>query len=175
MSGVYCSYTEGSIHHTDMVKESQCLDCSRQDCTYRRAGKSGRGNETGEYQDRAFEWARRCFGEKSVSDPVERAFRFLEESLELAQAVGCSKDDAIRLVDYVYGRKSGNIEQEVGGVFITLAVLCSSLDHLMQELGERELCRVVDKIDQIREKHVRKPNYTSSSREEKCQEKERQS
>jgi hypothetical protein len=68
----------------------------------------------------------RCFGPLIAGDKEERGFRFLEESLELVQSTGCSKEDAHKLVDYVYGRPVGEIAQEVGGVSVTLAALCQA-------------------------------------------------
>ena len=76
------------------------------------------------FQQRAAEWYRACFTEADQISPVERTHRFLEEALELAQASNCSREEAIELVDYVFGRKPGDAKDEVGGVMVTLAILC---------------------------------------------------
>jgi len=98
-----------------------------------------------------------CFGATIAADKVERNHRFLEEALELVQACGCSQADARQLVDYVYGRPQGDINQEVGGVMVTLAALCLANGLDMHEGGEKELARVWNKIEQIRAKQAAKP------------------
>ena len=65
--------------------------------------------------------------------------RFLEEALELAQSFGCSNKEAHELVDYVFSRDVGQPEQEVGGVMVTLAALCSNAEIDMNGAGNQEL------------------------------------
>lgn len=88
---------------------------------------------------------------------TERNHRFLEEALELVQAMGCTAAEAHMLVDYTFGRPVGDPEQEVGGALVTLAALCSAADISMAELGERELARCWQNIDRIRFKQAGKP------------------
>lgn len=109
------------------------------------------------YQARVQAWIQECFGPKIAADPVERNFRFLEEALELVQALGCSRDDAGRLVEYVYGRPPGEPVQEVGGVAVCLALLCTTHAIDMNDAAETELRRVWTKIPQIRAKQAAKP------------------
>ena len=40
MPRVFCCYVEDGIENTDMVDVRKCETCNRQDCTYRRAGRS---------------------------------------------------------------------------------------------------------------------------------------
>lgn len=101
-------------------------------------------------------WMLACFGSQIAQDAQERNFRFLEESLELVQACGCSKDEALQLVEYVFDRKPGDIGQEVGGVMVTLAALCNCRATIMNHEGDKELRRVWTKIDQIRNKQSAK-------------------
>lgn len=101
-----------------------------------------------------------CFGRKAASDTVERNHRFLEEALELVQALGCTASEAHQLVDYVFGRPIGNSHQETGGVLVTLAALCTAASVDMQRAGVDELERVWTKIDAIREKQKRKPRFS---------------
>ena len=61
------------------------------------------------------------FGEAAAADTTERVHRFTEEALELGQALGCTREEAHQLVNYVYGRPVGEPGQEVGGVMTTLA------------------------------------------------------
>lgn len=111
------------------------------------------------YQQVAHAWALHCFGSEIVSDTNERCARFLEEALELVQALGLPKDHAVDLVEYVYGRPPGRPSQEVGGVSLTLAVLCGAVDLDMLECSIQELRRVQhpDMIDRIRRKNATKP------------------
>lgn len=110
------------------------------------------------YQSRVEKWLEACFPPAVRADRGERTHRFLEEALELAQANGCSREDAAALVDYVFGRPQGRPEQEVGGVMVTLASLCSASDINMDEAGDRELDRNWDRIEQIRAKQQAKPH-----------------
>ena len=110
------------------------------------------------YQRRVEEWLNACFPPSVRYDRAERTHRFLEEALELAQANGCSRDDAVALVDYVFGRPPGKPTQEVGGVMVTLAGLCSASDINMDLAGDGELERNWDRIDLIRAKQRSKPH-----------------
>lgn len=115
-------------------------------------------SELSSYQQRVERWLDACFPPAVRSDRVERTHRFLEEALELAQANGCSRDDALALVEYVFGRPVGRPDQEVGGVMVTLAGLCSASEINMDDAGERELERNWDRIETIRTKQQAKPH-----------------
>lgn len=109
------------------------------------------------FQNRVAPWMQECFGAEISSDTVERNHRFIEEALELVQACGCSRADAIRLVDYVYGRPVGVPEQEVGGVMVTLAALCLAQGMDMHRAGDIELERIWTNVEAIRAKQASKP------------------
>lgn len=109
------------------------------------------------FQERVESWLRACFPIAVRSNRAERTHRFLEEALELAQANGCSREDAIALVAYVYGRPVGIPDLEVGGVMVTLAALCSASEINMDEAGDGELNRNWDRIESIRAKQAAKP------------------
>ncbi|MEL7476106.1 MAG: hypothetical protein AAGJ55_07730 [Cyanobacteria bacterium J06555_12] len=81
----------------------------------------------------------------------------MEEALELSQAAGCSKDDAIALVDYVFSRPVGSVKAEAGGVMVTLAGVSEAHRIDMMEAGEAELARNERRTLEIREKSERKP------------------
>lgn len=110
------------------------------------------------FQTRVQDWVLACFPASAHSDIDERVHRFLEEALELSQASGCSRDDAIALVDYVFSRPEGEVAQETGGVLVTLAALCSTQGISMDHAGENELARNWSRIDQIRAKQASKPH-----------------
>jgi hypothetical protein len=115
-------------------------------------------SEITSYQRRVEQWLEACFPPAVRTDLAERTHRFLEEALELAQANGCSQDEARALVDYVFGRPKGQSDQEVGGVMVTLASLCSASGVNMDEAGTRELERNWERIDLIRAKQQAKPH-----------------
>lgn len=95
------------------------------------------------FQSRVYRWALDCFGYGHVTDIRERAHRFIEEALELGQVCSVSREDAHALVDYVYARDVGELKAEIGGVQVTLAVVCAVLGVSMEDAGERELARVM--------------------------------
>lgn len=114
-------------------------------------------------QEEAFQlnvepWLRECFAE-AANDVSERTSRFLEEALELAQASGCTAEDAHRLVDYVFGRPVGDKNQEAGAVMLTLAALCIAHGLNMHVAGRAELARVSEPqmMQRIRAKHLSRP------------------
>ena len=109
------------------------------------------------FQKRVLPWMLECFGVAISKDWVERNHRFIEEALELVQACGMGKADALTLVDYVYDRPIGEVKQEVGGVMVTLAALCLANNVDMHECGEEELLRIWTKVESIREKQKTKP------------------
>ena len=110
------------------------------------------------YQMRVERWLEACFPPAVRANRAERTHRFLEEALELAQANGCSREDALALVEYVFGRSQGDPAQEVGGVMVTLAGLCSASGINMDEAGDVELAGNWERIDAIREKQQSKPH-----------------
>lgn len=112
------------------------------------------------FQKRAQNWLMECFSMQVCRDDRERCHRFIEEALELVQSVGMSRSEAHQLVDYVYGRPSGERRQEVGGVMVTLAALCSCIDIDMRHAAEIELTRCWNNIDKIRAKQAAKPKHS---------------
>jgi hypothetical protein len=112
------------------------------------------------FQARVGDWLQACFGPAIAANKTERNHRFLEESLELVQACGCTQSEAHQLVDYVYGRPIGEIGQEVGGVMNTLAALCLAHGFDMAKEGETEIARCWTKIEKIRAKQAAKPKHS---------------
>jgi NTP pyrophosphatase (non-canonical NTP hydrolase) len=94
------------------------------------------------------EWGTRCFGEEHMRDQIVRAARFIEEAAELVQAVGLSKEHAIRALDHVYSREPGKAWQEAGGVGVTLMALCNTLNLSAEDCEIREVERVMSKDPQ---------------------------
>lgn len=110
-----------------------------------------------DYQNRVDAWMQACFGPAISADVMERNHRFLEEALELVQANGCTQSEAHQLVDYVFNRDQGEINQECGGVMVTLAALCNAAGLDLCAAAEAELERVWTKVEQIRAKQAAKP------------------
>lgn len=111
------------------------------------------------FQQGVVDWAIQCFGLEPVQDKRQRLFRFGEEALELLQAGGITVEEVDRLKEYVYSRPIGDIQQEVGGVMTTLATVCYAHSVSLEHSSELEIQRCWDKIQSIRAKHLRKPNF----------------
>jgi hypothetical protein len=113
-------------------------------------------NDRWPFQERVKIWTHECFGSEVATNKEERNFRFLEEALELVQACGTVKEDAMKLVEYVYSRPAGNRNQEVGGTMVTLAALCNAHEINMTIAAETELARCWLNVARIRAKHASK-------------------
>lgn len=114
------------------------------------------------FQVNVSRWCKEAFGEKDATDKRMRTLRFLEEALELAQAMEITEEEAQRVLRYVFGRPIGEAQQEMGGVMVSLAALAGSQKLSMYGCGEIELIRCWQKIDQIRERHAAKPSFDST-------------
>jgi len=93
-------------------------------------------------------WAHETFGGIENFDPCsvdERARRFLEEAIELCQAVGVTREQADTVADYVYGRETGKPFQEIGGVMVTLNCLAEVLGESVCKAEIAEFERVQSK------------------------------
>src|SRR6185369_1053880 len=114
------------------------------------------------FQQRVAPWMQACFGPAISADPTERNERFLEEALELVQACGATRAEALHLVDYVFGRAAGAKGQEVGGVMVTLAALCLAHGLDLHQEAEAELARIWTKVEAIRSKQAAKPRMSTA-------------
>lgn len=114
------------------------------------------------FQTRVAVWMYQCFSPVVCKDKRERAHRFFEEATELVQAAGISKEDCLKLVEYTYNRPIGEKTQEVGGVMVTLAAMCSTENIDMHNAGENELFRInrPDVMERIRAKQAAKPKFS---------------
>lgn len=113
--------------------------------------------EGGTFQSQVEPWMNVCFGPEVSNDRLERGDRFLEEVFELLQSGDYPVERVAALRDYVWGRKKGELHQEVGGVMVTLAAYCLAHGQDMHDAGDAELARVWTKIDAIRAKQAAKP------------------
>jgi len=108
------------------------------------------------FQEAVQWWCVTCHGVERTKNEKERTLRFIEEAIELSQSAGLSKEEVIRMVEWVYSRESGVLPQEVGGVMVTLAALCSAFFIHMDEEAETELRRIWNVMDVIRKKQQSK-------------------
>ncbi len=116
------------------------------------------------FQYRVSRWMQACFGPEIANDKKERIYRFIEEALELAQAMDVTPEEINQLIKYTYDRPKGEVEQEIGGVCVTLNALANALNGReasapvsIEYCQEREIERCWQNIDKIREKHKKKP------------------
>jgi hypothetical protein len=93
----------------------------------------------------AHDWAVRSFGKDHVSNLPVRSLRTVEESIELCQAFGVPKETVAQCVEMVYGKPRGEPMQEIGGVLMTIQVLCEQLDVEADTVFETEIRRVLQK------------------------------
>lgn len=112
------------------------------------------------FQRDVHKWMLQCFTDDIAFSKQEQNHRFLEEALELVQACGCTKSEALQLVDYVFDRPAGDPPQEVGGVMVCLAALCTASDIDLLRASDAELERIWTKIEKIRAKHAAKPQFS---------------
>lgn len=110
------------------------------------------------FQENATHWALQCFGLSVVLDQKERRARFLEEALELFQACEGSQEEAWQLLQYTFSRPKGEKKQEIGGVMITLATLCSSFEINLRSAASMELERIHSSeiIQKVKRKYLDK-------------------
>lgn len=111
-------------------------------------------------------WLRKVFGPEVLTDVEERGLRFGEESLELIQSLGITREQAEALVKQVYDKPIGQPDQEMGGTLVTLAALCvvTGLDAEIAYRREFTRCEQPDVIDKIRAKHALKAVVSSRFR-----------
>lgn len=104
-------------------------------------------------------WVVACFGEEVAFNVTERCHRFMEEGLELVQSLGCTKQEVMQLVDYVFSRPKGLVRQELGGAMTTLHALANATHLDAAECGEEELERNWRNREKIRAKWLNKPKF----------------
>ena len=106
-----------------------------------------------QFQEAVNRWAKECFGPTIAMNKAERNYRFIEESLELVQACGMTKEEVLKMVEYVFSRDKGSIGEEVGGTMITLAQLCTANNISLPQEMIRELNKVKEKRLKISHKY----------------------
>ena len=112
-------------------------------------------------------WVRRTFGDKLMDNPVERGRRVLEEAIELFQTSGGSVEEAAAIVKTVFGKPKGRLEQEVGGVIVTLLALCAHHGLRLDDVAKIEIERILSKDrEDFRRKQAAKADLGIADRPE---------
>ena len=111
------------------------------------------------FDRRATQWAREAFGNTVVDNQRERAARFIEEAIELAQAVDLVEEEVVDIAYSVYCKPMGEVAQEIGGTMVTLGVLTRIMQLDLETCAEKELLRCHAKIQDIRERNKNKKSY----------------
>lgn len=70
------------------------------------------------------------------------AMRFLEEAMELAQAMGVTRESALKQLEYTYGRPPGTVREEIAGTVMTLMHCGWSKKIDIQDAAVEELARI---------------------------------
>jgi hypothetical protein len=73
------------------------------------------------------------------TDTAERLARYAEETNEVLQAFGMSREDMHRLVDYTWDRPAGEPAKEIGAALLTLTSLCVVAGYDVMACGEADL------------------------------------
>ena len=97
------------------------------------------------------EWVVKTFGKESMNSR-ERTLRFLEESIELAQAHGITPEETNKTVIRVYKKPPGNPTQEVGGVMVTLLAFADYHQYNIHECLVTEWTRISRPTPEVAEK-----------------------
>lgn len=110
-------------------------------------------------QNKVIRWQDKCFGWKMRMN-VRSAHAFIEEAIELAQACGLSEREVGMHVARIFAKPKGLVEQEIGGVMLTLASVANvySLDMLKIMNDHVDWCEA--HTDEIRDRYlVKEQNF----------------
>lgn len=96
-------------------------------------------------------WLYTTFGGEILNDIEERMLRLGEETIELGQVEGITREQWHGLVDQVYDKPVGERSQELGGVMVCVAAYLAltdqeGFDELVTELDRIEQPEIVEKI-----------------------------
>lgn len=110
------------------------------------------------FQKIAEDFLKRTFNKKIIYSKEERAYRFLEESLELVQSLDIPKDKVLEFIEYVYNKPEGYPSKEIGDVQITLACMCVGLGIDLEEVSYERMRAALENAERIKERWKNKPN-----------------
>lgn len=102
-------------------------------------------------------WTKQAFGIAEATSLPQRGLRLLEESIEAYQACGGDVAMAHKLVDFVFGRPSGEVGQELGGVQVCVLALAAAAGLSAEGEERREVERVLAKpVEHFAERNAAK-------------------
>ena len=113
------------------------------------------------FQSWAYKYMLKVFGPREEI-AKDRSMRFFEEAIELAQATGLTKAQAMELVDYVYARPIGEPHIEAGDVLFTLAGLASVNDVCLRKAASDVNTRAELNAEKIAAKRKKRPTDGSA-------------
>lgn len=96
-------------------------------------------------QRKVHEWCAAAFGADHASSVPQRAVRLLEETVEAYQAAGADPAMAHKLIDFVFSRPIGALDQELGGIGLTLLALAQAANLSADDAETKEFARVLAK------------------------------
>jgi hypothetical protein len=102
-------------------------------------------------------WMNACYSRELIDNPKEATDRFAEEAIEAMQAMDMSKEDVLRMVDYVFSREKGQPSQEAAGTLSCLATLCNQRNIDLGKAAMADLDYCWKNLHKIREKNALKP------------------
>lgn len=105
------------------------------------AERKGAREARKERQTALLAWAVDNFG-LVAKDRVERAMRLIEEAVEVVQVQGLPKERIYSIVDRSYSRPVGELNNEIGGLAMTLEALAESEGIDVEEQSQIEFDRI---------------------------------
>lgn len=93
-------------------------------------------------QDQVGKWVEETFGAAHAHNVDQRALRFLEEAIELFQALGGNREYLNRVADVVYSKPLGDISMEIGQVGLSLLSIGHTVDIDVDQCERNEVARV---------------------------------
>ncbi len=93
-------------------------------------------------QNEFYNWAKDTFG-VAASGQRERALRFIEEAIELAQACGLHDRDVYLTLNRVFLRPPGSVPKEIGQTVLVLEGLAECYGVSAYTEGNKEMERIV--------------------------------
>lgn len=113
--------------------------------------------EPTELQELVYKWGNDYLGKEEM-DPKTRAFRLLEEAIELCQCEGVTEIQVHRLAEHVFTKDTGNPLDESGDVAVCLMAYCGAKGIQFFRNAERtyDKCAAMG-ARKVKEKLAKKP------------------
>lgn len=142
-----CESIHISLWNAEFTEAERCTPADKlgnRDSTHAMMERTIRDNR----QFRVLEWARRVFGVPDRADtasPQERSLRFIEEVIELAQAIGLNEASVEESIRHFSRDQPDEPFREAGRAAVALMSLCESLEISFWEAEVTEFDRVLSK------------------------------